>query len=362
MAREKLQDAIAAEGSAHEGVLAAESVLATANLELVHAMQACTEAKRAWLHAVAAETGAKEHVANVREDLDKALRLELHAERGRRVAEEEELSFRAAREFTAREDEEGGTEEEQGIEEEQEMDEESLRQAALAESIRKMEEINKIENAEKEEKEKKDREAAFAREERLKREREARAREIAERLARERDEAERVAREQREREEKQKRDAEDRLRLYQQAAAKECVRCQRRDLQFFPTVIWHNELAHERFLFVSAEFNSIKFQDSQPLTFESVPWPVLDRPHWMSLESIEWGAVEKFFRAMEEVLENETEYTALLEKAHRRFHPDKWKARGILKSILDQDLRDRLEAAGNVVAQAITPLWLKTRR
>ncbi|KAI0698132.1 hypothetical protein BC835DRAFT_1243651, partial [Cytidiella melzeri] len=78
---------------------------------------------------------------------------------------------------------------------------------------------------------------------------------------------------------------------------------------------------------VSAEFDSIKFQESQPLTFESVPWPVLDHPHRTSWDSIEWGAVEKFFNAIEKLLENQTEYKALLEKAHRRFHPDKWKAR-----------------------------------
>lgn len=125
--------------------------------------------------------------------------------------------------------------------------------------------------------------------------------------------------------------------------------------------MWYPSSALERFKFVSNEFDTLKPQESQPLTFESIPWPILAAPCDMTLDEIDWSAVERFFETMEDLLQDRAEYRAFVEKAHRRFHPDKWRARGILNSVLDDDLRSQLEVAGNVVAQAITPLWLKAR-
>ncbi|KIP03996.1 hypothetical protein PHLGIDRAFT_38510, partial [Phlebiopsis gigantea 11061_1 CR5-6] len=77
---------------------------------------------------------------------------------------------------------------------------------------------------------------------------------------------------------------------------------------------------------VSVDFDSIKFSTAQPLIFASVPWPLLIPPHKVTLEDIEWGAVEAFFAAARLVVAAE-EYKEFVEKAHRRFHPDKWRAR-----------------------------------
>ncbi|KAJ7143711.1 hypothetical protein C8R44DRAFT_758720 [Mycena epipterygia] len=55
------------------------------------------------------------------------------------------------------------------------------------------------------------------------------------------------------------------------------------------------------------------------------------------------------------------EYGSLVEKVHRMFHPDKWKARGVLTTVMDEELRSSLETAGNVVAQAMTPLWRSSK-
>lgn len=124
--------------------------------------------------------------------------------------------------------------------------------------------------------------------------------------------------------------------------------------------MWTKQRGVERFEAVSIEFDEIKFCDAQPLTFESIPWPVLGSPHRLTVNDIEWNAVEAFFAAAQAMV-SESQYKAMVEKAHRRFHPDKWRSRGILHTVLDSDLRKRLEEAGNIVAQAITPIWLASK-
>ena len=44
-----------------------------------------------------------------------------------------------------------------------------------------------------------------------------------------------------------------------------------------------------------------------------------------------------------------------------RFHPDRWRARGLLKSMQDDDGRGFVEVAANTVAQALTPLWREVK-
>ncbi|EKM49825.1 uncharacterized protein PHACADRAFT_265531, partial [Phanerochaete carnosa HHB-10118-sp] len=92
---------------------------------------------------------------------------------------------------------------------------------------------------------------------------------------------------------------------------------------------WTNKRAIERFNAVSVEFDEIKFCESQPLTFQSVPWPMLRSPLHLTAEDIDWSAVEEFFRTARLAV-GEGEYKTMVEKAHRRFHPDKWRARGLL--------------------------------
>ena len=58
----------------------------------------------------------------------------------------------------------------------------------------------------------------------------------------------------------------------------------------------------ERFKLISDEFGTIKFDKKQPLTFESVPWPVLHSPLLLVINDIEWAAVEESFEAIEDLL------------------------------------------------------------
>ncbi|KAJ6555120.1 hypothetical protein DFH09DRAFT_856725, partial [Mycena vulgaris] len=75
-------------------------------------------------------------------------------------------------------------------------------------------------------------------------------------------------------------------------------------------------------------FDRIKFSEAQPLTFRVIPWPVLTDPLDLDVEQIDWDAVEAFFaRAKAQMAANVAEYNGLVERVHRMFHPDKWKAR-----------------------------------
>lgn len=213
---------------------------------------------------------------------------------------------------------------------------------------RKAEERRKREEAE--------RVAREQREEALKKQKEE-----EEKQRRLREEAERVAREQRKKEEAERRAAEARQRLYDEALAKEIERCRERDdTKFCPTthvVIWDEWRALARYMYIGSEFDRVQWSDARPLTFGSVPWPVLGHPENVNFETITWTAVERFFKSMERVLGRESsEYEVLVVKTQVRFHPDRWRARRVLGSVWDGELREKLEEAGNVVAQAVTPL------
>ncbi|EKM56395.1 uncharacterized protein PHACADRAFT_159957 [Phanerochaete carnosa HHB-10118-sp] len=150
---------------------------------------------------------------------------------------------------------------------------------------------------------------------------------------------------------------EKRQRAYEAASAKERARCKQRDqLSRTCQVSWGPKHAINKFKVVSFEFDEIKFGDVQPLTFESVPWPDLRHPDELKFEHIDWSSVETFFSELRASV-GASEYKELVVKAHRRFHPDKWRARALFSTVLDDDLRDKLEAAVLVVSQSLTPLW-----
>lgn len=232
------------------------------------------------------------------------------------------------------------------------VDEEARRREELEESIRKMKELREQEEADLRENKRREQEEKEEAE-RRKKEAERLAKEERERRARE--EVERKEREERERREA----AARRLSAYKLASAKEVQRCRNRDAAC-KVLPWSPFRSIKWFKDVSVEFDDTKFCDTQPLTFESIPWPLAIAPHKVTAEDIEWGAVEAFFSAAKLVVKP-GEYKSFVEKAHRRFHPDKWRSRGLLHTVLDEDLRKRLEDAGNIVAQAITPIWRETK-
>lgn len=303
------------------------------NQELDEVSKACAEAKQLWLEALARKRLVAQQAESLQETLRSAEQRKQQVDVDIKTAEETERSSRLEREQLDRELASD------------EIDEETMRQAELAESIRRMQELRAMEEMD-----------------RLERANRRRQQEEAE-LRRQREEAERAARERREQEEAARREAESRQSLYDQAVARERERCRLRDNKLFKTShpgMSAPSRALERFNVVSSEFESIKFSDSQPLTFESVPWPILINPGYMKFEDIEWDAVEKFFGVVEALTQSRAEFRALLEKSLRRLHPDKWGAK--LKSVWDQELRDQFEVAANIVTQAITALVQKARQ
>jgi hypothetical protein len=148
------------------------------------------------------------------------------------------------------------------------------------------------------------------------------------------------------------------------AAEKERTRCRQRDRARWPLrpgERWTARQALARFILASDQFDLIKFSEEQPLTLEGTPWPVLHSPYSLKVEHVEWSAVEGFFSAVRPLL-SVSEYRSLVEKSHRRFHPDRWRSRGLLATVHDVELRQELETAGNVVAQALTPIWIDSRK
>ncbi|ESK92547.1 polyadenylate-binding protein 1 [Moniliophthora roreri MCA 2997] len=171
-------------------------------------------------------------------------------------------------------------------------------------------------------------------------------------------EEERKAREKAEREriEKERQEKLRREQAWRSATLEEKARLRRRDAHQWGRGNWNEAAAVARFQQVVDEFEKTKFSELKPLTYEAIPWPVPVNPMSFVLEEVQWDVVEKFFNVLRRHLDHAA-YRALLDRTHRLFHPDRWKARGISKTIMDAELRSGVEDAGNVVSQAITPLW-----
>jgi hypothetical protein len=295
-------------------------------------------------------------VVREREEQERAAREEEQRERTRQEHEkqEKERQEQERKEQERKEREREEREREERLAESIRKLEEIRRQEALEESRRKMAEFQAQEvareKARKEEEVRKAREQAEAlRQARVEEERRKREQEEAARIARE--EAVRVSRELRKRK-----------KAREQAAKRERDRCNQRDAtNWSPYMFWSTEVALQRFKMLSDEFDTIRFCDQQPLTFESVPWPVLISPFRLHITHIDWQAVEEFFTAVETILPP-AQYKELVQKSQRRFHPDRWKSRGLGATMEDEELREQLEAAGNIVSQQVTELWSAMRR
>lgn len=123
---------------------------------------------------------------------------------------------------------------------------------------------------------------------------------------------------------------------------------------------WTTQRALERYKSLAESFDAAKYSAENPVDFRDIPWPVLYRPTTFSTEDVDWSAVEAFFRAVKSYMKSQ-DYTSFVEKSHRRFHPDRWRARRVLLNIKNDEMREMMEIAANTVAQAITPLWREVK-
>lgn len=234
---------------------------------------------------------------------------------------------------------------------EQPVDEETARRSALAESIRKLQDLEK------------DRplwdEAAKKRIQRETAEEDERRAKAEERRRAAAWKAEQEMRAKAKEEEMEARArAETERRKREAAAAAKYAKQKRQERQRWESGHWTTSRALDRYKALCDSFDNAKFSHTEPLTFEDVPWPVLARS--FSVEDVDWAAVERFFEAIKPYIRSD-EYSGFVEKSHRRFHPDRWRSRRLLTSVVDQGDRECMEVAANTVAQALTPLWRNLR-
>lgn len=161
--------------------------------------------------------------------------------------------------------------------------------------------------------------------------------------------------------ERARREAEREQERARQAAAAEAEAARRRaeaQRARWAQGPWTSQRALERYRVLCASFD----EAAKPLelTFEDVPWPTLHRPYTFGPEDIDWSAVETFFQTIRGHMRAQ-DYRVFVQNSHRRFHPDRWSARGLLTAVKDEHARGMIEVAANTVAQALTPLWREAR-
>jgi ATPase subunit of ABC transporter with duplicated ATPase domains len=141
-------------------------------------------------------------------------------------------------------------------------------------------------------------------------EQEAQRSKMAERRAAEARKAdeERRARMERERQQSQAKE-EARIRSSEERARRERERRQRNERWSYGP--WTTQRALERYKTLSDIFDSTKFSPDEPLTFDVVPWPVLHSPVSLSVEDIDWAAVEGFFTAVKPHLRSQGNIASL---------------------------------------------------
>ncbi|KAK7457265.1 hypothetical protein VKT23_010564 [Stygiomarasmius scandens] len=244
------------------------------------------------------------------------------------------------------------------------------KQLKLSESRRKVLELEADRPRWEEAKRKREEAEREEREKELQRKRQKELEEKRRRMQ-EMEQEERAAEEKRRLEEERRKAEEERNRpeleeklkrekAWKRATAAENRRCHDRDQNTWGAWKWSNSLALSRFKLVMEEFEKAKFSPQAPMTVLSIPWPVLDSPFSFSVRNVQWDAVERFFRTIRPMV-GLSEYKALLERSHKAFHPDRWRSRNLLSSVMEEEQRRLFERAGNIVSQALTPIWRNSK-
>jgi hypothetical protein len=208
-------------------------------------------------------------------------------------------------------------------------DEDAARQAAIAESRRKLAELEADRPLwEEQAKKRMEREKAEAKALRAK----AEGRRRAEALQAEADRREKARKEQ---------EANETSTIEREEMARR-TRDRRQRQQRWSYGPWTVQRALERYKVLCEFFDATKFSACEPLAVDVVPWPVLQSPVTFSVEDVNWGAVEKFFQEVKGFMRPQ-DYKTFVEKSHRRFHPDRWRSRSLLKSVIDETEKSCME-------------------
>ncbi|KAJ8074694.1 hypothetical protein PM082_022272 [Marasmius tenuissimus] len=88
-------------------------------------------------------------------------------------------------------------------------------------------------------------------------------------------------------------------------------------------------------------FDRTRFSDDMPLVWEAIPWPVVN-PLPVPVELVSWNAIEVFFAKAQQTLDPQR-FRAIVKESIHRFHLDRWRAKGLLKTVVDNNERTWLE-------------------
>jgi hypothetical protein len=126
------------------------------------------------------------------------------------------------------------------------------------------------------------------------------------------------------------------------------------------STVWSSRNALERYNKLAASFDSFKPTPEKLLpNLDEIPWPVL-LPPGFSIDQVDWTTVEKFFTTAESLMggktttSGKTAWKEFLKVSTRRFHPDRWRARGFIG---DKGYGPDIEDKVNHVAKVLTPLY-----
>jgi hypothetical protein len=92
-----------------------------------------------------------------------------------------------------------------------------------------------------------------------------------------------------------------------------------------------------------------------PLTYYSVPWPLLSNPMTSTISDVHATAVEAFFMHLKEDTSDD-EYNDMLRKARVMFHPDRWDAWQRYAAVADVELVREMRVAVVEVSKSIGKL------
>lgn len=90
-----------------------------------------------------------------------------------------------------------------------------------------------------------------------------------------------------------------------------------------------------------------------PLTWYSIPWPILANPYSCTTNDITWKSVEAFLSTAQKEMDEE-QFNSMVISTQRRFHDDRWRNRHLYDSIPDKVLRASIEEAVKSVSQAVS--------
>ncbi len=122
------------------------------------------------------------------------------------------------------------------------------------------------------------------------------------------------------------------------------------------SVPWNNARAIAVYQERCKIFDMATFDHVTPMTFDMAPWPVLKHPVELTEEDITSLRVDEFFEtALRHRYVPYEKLKSMIRESATRWHPDRWKARGIFNSVANEDYAG-WEGLVTTVAQALMPM------